>query len=636
MSWLNRISRSLGVATIVAGLSLSAAAQQRAQVPEQPARPGKSVPQVQVREFALEALGVTVTEQKIVDPATGDVTGAAWDQNGATADVPALLLAERAARHLNPVMKIQPALRDALGVAPGDLHPVILWLDFDAEALDKRLAEMRAGFDESLGRDGAKALEAEATKFVMERNRMATAPVVAELRTLGAPVRYVSTCAPAIFLDADQALVLDLASLPAVDTIYLETSDRQDHNSSANSTHRTSTPYALGWRGAGIDVAMLENNGIDPACPHLVVSGWFNAASPNPDNHIHGTSGCVASRLSTRRGASPDVNLYSANASSYGDAAVTAAGDWCAANDRDVTNMSFGGNYGGALQYLDRYFDYKSRFYLDSFVASAGNDGTSVGSPGTAWNVITAGSFNDFDTSSWTGDAMSSFSSWQNPASGCEKPNLAAVGELVDTLGQGPGWLTNDYSGTSFSAPFVSGNLAIAMGRDVSAILSPEAAMAMMMATAWHNVEGATRLSSVDGAGGLNGRAAAYCANADRVRYLSVTPSSFTSTGYRTYNINLNAGDRARVCIAWAANANASYTTTVLNADLDISVFAGANVISGTSLGSSASFNNNFEIVEFTPATTGTYTIRINDYRFDGASETIGIAWSQRTLDAGT
>ncbi|MCP3918656.1 MAG: hypothetical protein GY711_24180 [bacterium] len=96
------------------------------------------------------------------------------------------------------------------------------------------------------------------------------------------------------------------------------------------------------------------------------------------------------------------------------------------------------------------------------------------------------------------------------------------------------------------------------MTRDSSARISPEAGMAAMLATAWHNIEGSSRLSDFDGAGGLHQRAAARCGAANRIRYVYLSSGSFTTNGYYTYNITLNAGDRVRVAIAWPANANSS------------------------------------------------------------------------------
>jgi hypothetical protein len=160
--------------------------------------------------------------------------------------------------------------------------------------------------------------------------------------------------------------------------------------------------------------------------------------------------------------------------------------------------------------------------------------------------------------------------------------------------------------------------------------------MALLMATAWHNIEGASRLSDQDGAGGIHGWALVNAAREGRATFTTLTSSSFTTNGYYTFNIFLQGGDKARVAIAWSSNADSGYTTDVLDADLDLAVFQGAGQTSGTSLGFSSSFNNNFEIVEFVPPVTGIYTVRINDFRFDGTSERCGIAWTQKTLDTST
>jgi hypothetical protein len=613
------------------------------QRPGEPLKRDESAPGVSLqtqgeqRTIRFPHLGIEVFETKVVDPQTGEITGTATLPDGSLADVSALRAQDVAIRRSNPVLKIQPDLMDVMSASPTLRVPVVLWLDFDGDVLDAFINEM---VERAASLDDPKAagrIEEEGTVFVMAQNEATTAPVVAIVNGLDIPVRYVSTTVPAIFVDANALEILALSELTQVDTLYLEKAEEHDHNTIANSTHRTTTPYSLGYRGAGIRVAMLEDNGLDPACPYLSVSGWyFNWLGITfPDNHIHGTSGCVASRLGSRRGAAPNVSLFSAKAFSYSDSNVTSAADWIISRNIDVTNMSFGGNYAGVLQYKDRMFDFQSRYYTDSYVASAGNSGNFVGSPGTAWNCVTVGAFNDGNTSSWGNDVMAGFSDWQNPITGCEKPNLAAVGVSLDTLGQGPTWITNGYNGTSFSAPFVTGNLAIAMSRDVDAIVSPEAAMAAMIDTSWNNIEGASRLSSRDGAGGLNGRSAFRCANANRVRYLNLYRTSFTSAGYRLYNIYLVGNDVARVAIAWSASANSGYTSTVLNADLDISVVQGYNVTTGPYMGGSLSFNNNYEIVEFTPPATGWYTIRINDYRFNGLSERVGIAWSQRLADQG-
>jgi hypothetical protein len=595
--------------------------------------------EIRTRTLSFKALGIQIQEVKAVDRQTGDGIGAAFTMDGQPVRIGDIVKAEIAARATNPVHKLQEELAVQLTTAnPGRRIPVVLWLHFDANELDSYASRTFEG-SEAATHDQIRALEADVASFVMAQNAETTAPLEAWLRREGFVPTYVSTTAPALFVSLTPDEIRLVAAHPSVDTIYLERFDRKDGNVNSNRAHRTDRVHKLGVRGRNIRVAMLENNGIDPACPHLNVSGWFNAGTPNPDNHIHGTAGCVASQLVSRLGSAPDVVLFSANAASYSDTNITAAADWIASQNIDVTNMSYGGQYSGAMQYGDRYFDYQARFFQDSYVASAGNDGltNNVGSPATAWNVISVGAFDIVDTGNWSDDFMASFSSAVNPTTGCEKPNVAASGVDVDTLGDSAGgWLTDDYDGTSFSAPFATGNLANGMVLDSTMLTSPEAAMAALMATAWHNIEGVSRLSGQDGAGGIQGAALARAAMANQIASTTVTPASFTATGYYTYNISLKAGDRTRVCIAWGSQANSTYTTNVLDADLDITILAGTNATSGTSYGSSSSFNNNFEIVEFTPPTTGTYTIRVNDFRFDGTSERMGIAWSQKYKDGAT
>ncbi|MAG30477.1 MAG: hypothetical protein CL908_06225 [Deltaproteobacteria bacterium] len=602
-------------------------------------------PEIQV--FHFPTLDLTVTGVKARDRATGEILSAVQDAAGNPYDLSQLRAQEAAARRQSPTAKLHPNLKSALDRPDAGTArlPIILWLEFDSAVIDTFSRQVMLGAADLPPESPELAnMERQVADFAMARAREITLPFAGFLRTEGFQVRYTSTTAPVIFTNATRSQILSLAAHPNVDTIYLEQARAQDHNSDSNATHRTDRVHEYGVKGRGVRVAVLENNGVDPANPWLNVTAWFNAGTPNPDNHVQGTAGCIASSHATRPGAAPDVALYSANAASYSDADITAAADWIVTQNIDATNMSYGGNYAGVEQYKDRYFDYQSRNYQDSYIASAGNDGlgSSVGSPGTSWNCVTAGGLDNQSTNDWDDDTMYNISagngsSTADPNNGCEKPNLVGSAVDVDTLGNSAGgWITNGYNGTSFAAPFVTANLANAMVVDSSAKTSPEAASALMMATAWHNIEGASRLSEQDGAGGLHGLAAYRCAAANRVRYVTLNSGSFSNNGYYTYDITLQGGDRTRVCIAWSSKADSGYTTTTLDADLDLAIFSGSGTTSsagGTYYGGSSSFNNNMEIVEFTPPTTGTYTVRINDYRFDGTSERVGIAFSQKWTD---
>jgi len=68
------------------------------------------------------------------------------------------------------------------------------------------------------------------------------------------------------------------------------------------------------------------------------------------------------------------------------------------------------------------------------------------------------------------------------------------------------------------------------------------------------------------------------------------------------------------------------YGTDLLKADFDMLVRKPGGIIVGTS----ASFDNNYEIVEFIAPISGTYTVEINKYRWDAGNlfEWLGYAYS--------
>ena len=608
----------------------------------------------------FKTLDIILTRAKAMDRTNGQLVSASWDQNGVARDYAALRLDELNARQANPAAKIDERLVAAMAAVDGAPLRVGAWLHSDMTAIHQFVASMRQGVDQSTPTEILQDMERTIDVFVSGRVAEATQPFVGALELRGIQPRYVSIGAPVVFFDADAAQVMELAALTTVDTIYLESLDDQDTNEDAKASHRTRRVHQMGVKGRGVRVAMLENNGIDPASPWLNVSGWFRVPE-DPDDHIHGTSGCVASQHPDRGGSAPNVELFSANADSYTDADIIAAADWALTSGAagaggggnpyvDVLNGSFGPTSpSGVLDMSDRYFDYRVRAGIDSVVLSAGNAGTASPVGHCGWNIICVGSFDNNDSGDWTGDTMSTFSCTADPTTGCQKPNVVAVGESVDTLGDSSGlggagpWLADNYAGTSFSAPFVTANLSNTMVSGVgggTVTAWPTAGIALMMATAWNNIEGASRLSDEDGAGGINGLAAVRAARNQQLINDVVNATDFTTGTYAcggtfyARNIWLQAGDKARVCIAWLSNADSTYTTDTLDADLDLSIYEGFSVCAGVSLASSLSFNNNYEIVEFTPTTTGWHTVRINDFSFAGVSEDLSIAWSQMSADS--
>jgi hypothetical protein len=150
-----------------------------------------------------------------------------------------------------------------------------------------------------------------------------------------------------------------------------------------------------------------------------------------------------------------------------------------------------------------------------------------------------------------------------------------------------------------------------------------ERARAIIMASARHNIEGASRLSERDGAGAL------MTAAADRV-LLNGQSWWFSTlgdaTGFpRNQTFTATAGQKVRVVVAWSHKMPLGDTSTEPTTDLDLTVLRPG----GASVGASTSFDNSFEIVEFTAPVTGTYTARISNLRPSAGAEFVGLAVSR-------
>jgi subtilisin family serine protease len=295
--------------------------------------------------------------------------------------------------------------------------------------------------------------------------------------------------------------------------------------------------------------------------------------------------------------------------------------------------LSWGSNTNLIPGANDRFYDSMVINRYRSIVKSAGNEagpcnsGTgNVTSPGLAYNVITVGNFNDRNTVSWTGDVMDSCSSWRDPVSthnDREKPEVSAPGSFINSTTTTSPWTGAIGSGTSYAAPAVTGATALLLQRNSGLTSWPEAVKAILMATAIHNVEGAARLSEYDGTGGVVLDRADDLARRLNGNWGAQSYSCSTVTPLNVATMSLVAGARTRVVIAWDNDPAYSYYASRPGADLDLHVLNP----SGTIVSSSSSWDNTYEIVDFTPTVTGNYTLRIMRYRCDYSPRWLGWAW---------
>jgi len=496
----------------------------------------------------------------------------------------------------------------------------------EREALAKRVESVRKAQDELRFRieDARNANLTHLKAQMVEVQR----PLLAALHAMGFAPRYVSPLAPLIYVDLPKPAILELVFKEGVDTIYGPNVNRDMLNNAKPTQKADIVDNWFGFDGTGVDLAITEDSRVEFGNPYLNAGVTRVPADPNVDDHATACTGMVASQHGTYQGIAQGVNLFSANGTSYSDANMAAAMDWAAINQNvDVMNNSWGGNSSsGAFNEHDRHADYLVRNNTCTLVVSAGNDGDVpshyVGSPGKGYNVITVGAYDDNNSLSWDGDSIAPYSSFNDPSTGCEKPEVAASGSLIySTLMSSP-WLgyAGSGSGTSYAAPMVSGAAALLMDRNATLESWPETVKAILMATALHNIEGSSRLSEKDGAGGVDMRAAFHAADegwwSGRTVYQADLPVQYSFYAF--------AGQTIRAAIAWDSNPNNTYTTDPLEADLDLRL----RNPSGTIVASSSSSTNSFEVIEYTAAETGNYTLEAYVWSWSGSNYTyLGAAW---------
>jgi hypothetical protein len=164
------------------------------------------------------------------------------------------------------------------------------------------------------------------------------------------------------------------------------------------------------------------------------------------------------------------------------------------------------------------------------------------------------------------------------------------------------------------------------------------------MASATHNVDGPSGIPTgqdlKDGAGAIDAALADAIAKT-RWQYdttpctgpcwwgLSINNSNFPVGAYLYRYFNVSKGERVRASISWWSNANCpgpdpgNCSFDRLDTDLNLAIFDP----SGQLIAYSASWDNNYELVDFTGGMSGTYVIGVIKARADEYSNYLGIAW---------
>ncbi|MEA2033119.1 MAG: S8 family serine peptidase [Euryarchaeota archaeon] len=493
-----------------------------------------------------------------------------------------------------------------------------------------------------------------------EAGALKVKPIRDYLESKGFTVKCVSNVPPIVAAELPKSEILTLQEREDVDTIYLSKVNKPEINT-AVPTIRAHKAWNEGYKGTGRKVAIVEGDGVDFSNPYL--NGYMRPGQTDEGSHATECAGVAASNHpTTYRGVAYDATILSANADSWSDDDLINASKWALSEDADVLSCSFGHDTNLQMDYLDRYYDSVVWEKWRAVVKSAGNRGCwevtwpfppdwEVTTPGLGWNVITVGGTDDSDTTEWSDDGRYPCSSYNDPISphgDRDKPEVSAVAErILSTETESyknscDSWISvpscggvppQGWAGTSYAAPAVAGEIAVLISKSSTLRAWPEATKAIVMATAIHDTyngglgHGCDYIDDQEGTGTVD-VAQAY-KTVDNGWY---GLGSYVMESDFPMDINFYAseGEKVRFVTCWDSHTDWEHNTSkdILKADLDLKIKAP----NGNTMGTSNSWGNSFETVEFTAPMSGTYTATITEWRFDAGWEWLAWAWSRTSL----
>lgn len=584
----------------------------------------------------LPLTGRRVQVAKVLNTDNGQAFAASIDDQGQAVEFSTLKAEEQRAYRAR-YGKLHPKLHKKVEDVRDDQRiKVAFWLNptEDLEAQDPRVGGTE------LNREQVDALIAQRMDQVKAATSRATEGLTRALERAGHVVDRRGEGAPMVFATLPAGLVKQFSQRADVQVAYLAQDEQYaDHMNIAGPSIKANALWDLGITGAGARIAIIEDSRVDfgNSCLSINNLGTRVPNDPNVDDHATACAGIAASTHNKFGGIAPGAGIYSSNIVNYANFSNIAAAMDAAAQNADISNNSWGldGCTGdGSVNVWGRHADYIVRNIWDTVTASAGNNGSCaskgyVNSVGSGFNTIAVGNYDDSGTVSSTDNVMWPTSSWEDPISlhgDRAKPEVAAPGANIKTTLMSPNLNCNNNeigSGTSFSAPVVAGLAADLMQVHPWLRVFPESVKALILAGATDNVEGAARLSEYDGAGGVNALTSYTSVVNNRYQWRSVQASSFDANRNITIDMGwVNAGQRVKVALVWDSNPTSDYVSDPLNADLDLYV-TGPNISQF-----SISWDNSYEVVDFTAPVSGNFQIKVNKFRFDGVHEYFAVAWS--------
>lgn len=450
---------------------------------------------------------------------------------------------------------------------------------------------------------------------------------------------------PSIRATATVAQIRELAQDEQIGIIFFDDQTEILDLGDSIAIARSDLAHTAGFDGTDIRVAVWESG--PSVTTNLNFTDRFTT-SPSASNHARLTSAVVANtELNRPHGHAPDCDLYSANTSGVDALRWAVEDEGCTVISQSFHRASEPS--GSGLQSDDVLKDWLAlRWPYPTILQAAGNywlgDDDNITPPQDEYvnhkgfNSLAVGNHDD------TASAMSGDSVFRNPASAHgdrELPEISANGTGVSANGQ-------TMSGTSFAAPAVAGVTALL--QDVDGVLRswPEGCRAILLAAAGRNIEDQTWWQDVaagvdasDGAGAVDARVGVTIAQQRRWRNASASRHGWDVGTFSSNDVGSNRlatfryhvfvprtlfSPTVKVALAWDSAVTSIFgfpLFSTLTVDLDLIIRDSR----GNQVAVAASWDNSYEVAEFSATRGETYEIVIR--RWSGTDSVwYGIAWT--------
>lgn len=569
------------------------------------------------------------------DKHTGSIYHVSLDADGHEVDLDQLAAEDRA-EYRRIYGKMTPALAERLASArKSDFIPVVIEVAAPPDTNERPQQELltdeqwgaMSGEEKEQYVSRQEAFRRRMDEYLAQRAQRILQPVITELRKIGRKIRpdkYLLV----VYAQLRPSAITKIQSWIEVQRLDLQQEAKPELNVSRR-TIGADLVEQSGFDGTGVRLGQVEVGGrVQTVNPFL--AGVFQDQSTvcaAATDHSTRVAGIIRSRNSLVRGVAPQISLWCGGSCNGVQQQLFdrthGAIDWGA----KAVNQSWGSDSGLIVSLADMFYDQIVLLRRATIVKSAGNQGgpclgtTNVTSPGLAYNVITVGNFNDFNTQTWVDDRMDDCSSFRDPESTFgdrEKPEVAAPGTKIRSTTLGAPYADGLFpdsspggSGTSFAAPHVTGIAGLLIQAVPALAFKPEVIKAIIMASAAHNVEGAANLSEFDGVGAVSASwavdtALRFMGGWGEVNYNCNFPDPFVATTLP----NLQAGLRTRVVIVWSADPSYVNYQFQPSADINLRLFAptGARI----DLLQGQTRDNTYEIIEFRGFPAGNFRLELS------------------------